>query len=183
MRGLPSSRQHRADVARDLRGGPPVGPIDQGAGRQPRDAAVASRQGRRDPEVHQRSIAQRRADRHHRPVDRRRGAAGRHEGHAAAEAVAERRSVLPGGRAGSARPRGASQAVHDAGAGARRPLRNGSGHPADRAAMGPCVRDEALAEGPANRPPREHVSDPTADAGGDRGRAGGAGRTAWRRRW
>ena len=38
------------------------------------------------------------ADRHHRPVDRRRRAARRHEGHAAAEAVAGRRSVLPRGR-------------------------------------------------------------------------------------
>ena len=47
--------------------------------------------------------------------------------------------------------------------------------------MGPCVRDEAVAEGPADRPPREHVSDPTRRAGGDRGRARGAGRTAWRR--
>ena len=51
--------------------------------------------------------------------------------------------------------------VHDAGAGARRPLRSGGGASADRAAMGPCVRDEALAEGPPNRPPRQHVSDST----------------------
>ena len=78
-----------------------------------------------------------------------------------AEAVAERRSVLPRGELGPPDLDRAGEAVHDAGAVARRPLRNrGRASATDRAAMGARVRDEAVAGGPANRPPRQHVSDP-----------------------
>ena len=61
VRGVPSARLDRADVARDLRGGAAVGEVDQGARRRAADAAVAHRQDRRHPAVQERSLADRRA--------------------------------------------------------------------------------------------------------------------------
>ena len=86
VRGVPPARFDRADVARHLRRGAAVGALDQGARRRPPDAAVAHRQDRRHAELQERSLADRRADRHDRAVGRRRRAAGRPEGHAGAEA-------------------------------------------------------------------------------------------------
>ena len=61
-------------------GGAAVGALDQGARRDAPDAAVAHRPERRRAEVQERHVAQRRADRHDRPLGRRRRAAGRSEG-------------------------------------------------------------------------------------------------------
>ena len=69
---------------RDLRGVAPVGEVDQDARRRAADAAVAHRQDRRDSAVQERPVAERRADRHDRPLGRCRRAEGRPEGHAAA---------------------------------------------------------------------------------------------------
>ncbi len=61
VHAVPSRRHRRADVADDLRRGPAVGAVDPPARREPRDAAVASRQDRRHPPLQERSVADRRA--------------------------------------------------------------------------------------------------------------------------
>ena len=98
------ARFDRADVAHDLRRGAAVGALDQGPRRRPPDAAVAHRPDRRHPEIQERSLAHRRADRDDRPLGRRRRAAGRSERHARRQTVARRSGLeLRGG----VRPEGA----------------------------------------------------------------------------
>ena len=75
----------------DLRRGAALGEVDRGARRRAADAAVAHRQDGRHPEVQERSVAVRRADRDHRLVGGRRRAEGRPEGHAGRRSVAGRR--------------------------------------------------------------------------------------------
>ena len=74
-------------------------------------------QTRRRPEVQERHVAERRADRHHRPLGRRRRAAGRSEGHAAAEAARHRQRAGRAQRDGFGPPDLVvkSSGVHDAG--------------------------------------------------------------------
>ena len=62
LSGMPSARQHRADVAADVRGGAALGEIDQAEGRRAGDAAMVHRQERRRPALQQRSFAQPDAD-------------------------------------------------------------------------------------------------------------------------
>ena len=76
------SQTYRADAA--------VRQLDQEPRRHPPDAAMASRQERRHSEVQERSLALRQGNRHHRPLDRRRRAEGRPEGHAGGREVAGR---------------------------------------------------------------------------------------------
>ena len=66
----------------------PVGAVDSSSVWHPADAAVAHRQVRRRPEIQERHVAQRRADRHHRELGRSGRAAGQPERHAAAQAAA-----------------------------------------------------------------------------------------------
>ena len=87
VRIVPSAQQHGADVAPDLRRGASVGEVDRRARRLAADAAVAHRQDGRHPEIQERPLAERRADRHDRAVGGRRRAEGRSEGHAAAEGL------------------------------------------------------------------------------------------------
>ena len=93
VRVVPSARLDRADVARDLRRGAALGALDQEPRRRAPDAALAHRQDRRHPALPERSLADRRADRHHRPLGRRRRAEGRPEGHAAAGQVGRRQRL------------------------------------------------------------------------------------------
>ena len=60
---LPSPGHVGADVARHLRRSAAVGALDPAARRQPRHAAVASRQDRRHPPLQERPLAERRRDR------------------------------------------------------------------------------------------------------------------------
>ena len=124
------------------------------------DAAVAHRPERRRAEVQERHVAHRRADRHDRPLGRRRRAAGRSEGSAAAQAARHRQRVA--GRAGrlrSARPRHQVVRVHDAGAAPGRLVPADERHPDHRAALGEDGRDSSdQPEGPQDRPSLDRVS-------------------------
>ena len=84
---VPSPGHVGADVARHLRRSPAVGAVDPAARRQPRHAAVASRQDRRHPPLQERSLAERRRDRDDRALGRRRRAAGQPGRHAGAADV------------------------------------------------------------------------------------------------
>ena len=108
------------------------------------DAALAHRPERRRAEVQERHVAQRRADRHDRPLGRRRRAAGRPEGPAAAQAARHRQRVA--GRARRlrpARPRHQVVRVHDAGAAPGRLVPPDERHPDHRAALGEDGRDSS----------------------------------------
>ena len=115
--GLPSAELDRADVAHHLPGGASLGAVDPGAREHASDAAVAHRPVGRRPEVQERHVAQRRADRHHRPLGRRRGAAGRSEGPAAAPSrcVTDNEWQAREGRLRPARSGHQVAGVHDAG--------------------------------------------------------------------
>ena len=96
------------------------------------------------------------ADRHDRALGRRRCAAGRPEGHAAAEAICQRRRV---GLAPALRRTAGSDhqvaAVHDAGAGARPVVQAGRRNRSHRGPMGARNRDPSCdGEGPPNHAPR-----------------------------
>ena len=67
---VPSPWHVRADVAHHLRGRAAVGAFDPAARRQPRHAAVASRQDRRHPPLQERPLAERRRDRDDCPLGR-----------------------------------------------------------------------------------------------------------------
>ncbi len=128
---------------KDFSRSPAVGSIDQGARHRSPDAAVADRSQRRHPEVQERSVAHRRADRHDRSLGRRRRAAGRSERHAEAEDLAGRsglelRAALRSEGTGSDHQ---VVPVHDAGrlAGCVGQARHAVGH--HRAALGSRDRD------------------------------------------
>ena len=70
-----------------------LGALDQEPRRRAPDAALAHRQDHRHPALPERSLADRRADRHHRALGRRRRAEGRPEGHAAAGQVGRRQRL------------------------------------------------------------------------------------------
>ena len=97
----------------DLRRGAAVGEVDCRARRLPADAAVAHRQDDRHPEVQERSLAERRADRHDRAVGGRRRAEGRSEGHAAAEGLGGRIGLAPRQQVRPARSHRQVARVHD----------------------------------------------------------------------
>ena len=112
---LPSRRSDGADVARDLRRGPAVGPVHCGPHQRTPDAAVAHRQDRRHPEVQERSLAFRRSDRHDREMGGGRGAEGRSEGSSAAGTMVRRLEVAGGRQVRAAGPRDHVHALYDAG--------------------------------------------------------------------
>ncbi len=70
-----------------------MGAVDQEPRRRSPDAALAHRQDHRHPALPERSVAERRADRHHRALGRCRRAEGRPEGHAAAGEVGGRQRL------------------------------------------------------------------------------------------
>ena len=161
-----------------------MGPVDQGAGRRAARCrrGISTRRVGIQKFINDRSLSDEEIDTIVKWVDA--GAPrGDAEGHAAAEAVAERRSVLPRGRSGPARPRSCKSKPWTMPAQAPDVAfsKREVDLPIDRAALGARGRDEAVAQGPPNRPPLDDLPAPTRDARGDRGRAGGAGRTAWRR--
>ena len=181
VRGVPPARLDGADVAHDLRRGAAVGQVDQGARQRPPDAAVADRSDRRHSEVQERPIAHRRPGRHHRPLGRRRRAAGRPEGHAARETVARRSGLeLRGGvRPERAGPDHQVVRLHDAEGVAGRvgQTRHAVGH--HRAALGARDRNPARdAQGPQDHASRDCV--PRADRAG---RPGAGRRACPRRSW
>ena len=172
---LPPGRQHGPDVAGDLPGDAAVGAVHPGPRAVARDAAVAPRQDRGHPALHQRPVAERRADRHPRAVGRRRGAAGRPRRHAAAGGVAGRRPLRARGPAGPARRRGRVAAVDDARRRAGRVVPAAGRAEPDRAGVGAGVRDQAVVRGPAHRAPCVHLPDSAEGDRAHRGRAGVAG--------
>ena len=87
---LPSPGNVGADVARHLRRSSSVGEIDSPARRQPRHAAMASRQDRRHQALQERPLAERQRDFDDRPLGRRRRAAGQPGRHAARRAPSGR---------------------------------------------------------------------------------------------
>src|SRR5205823_4584312 len=113
--GVSPAEQHGANVAPHLRGRAAVGAGDPAARRIAADAAVASRQDGRDSAVQERSIAERRADRHDRAVGGSRGAERRPEGHAGAQGLARREQMAARRQVRSARSHPQVRAVHDAG--------------------------------------------------------------------
>ena len=132
----------------------------QGARRGASDAAVAHRPQRRRPEVQERHVAERRADRHHRPLGRRGRAARRPEGHAAAQAARHRqRMESREGRLRPARHRRQVRSVHDGGATPGCVVAAHERPPAHRAALGQAGRDSSDdAEGPEDHPSLDRVS-------------------------
>ena len=138
-----------------------MGARDQDARRVAPDAAVAHRQDRRHPAFRERSVADRRRDRHHRPLGRRRRAAGRSEGHAARREPGRTRT-----RGGSPRSWASPISImqvaglHDAGASAGCVVEAGRRHRAHRAALGARHRDPSdHAQGPAHHPPRGRAAE------------------------
>ena len=99
---VPSAELDRADVADDLQEARPWARSIKERVSHAADAAVAYRQERRRAEIQERHVAQRRADRHHRPLGRWRRAAGRSEGPAAGQAAGHQQRVA--GRDGRLRP-------------------------------------------------------------------------------
>ena len=84
---LPPAGTDGADVADDLSGRPPLGPVDQAARHRTPDAAVGHRSAHRHPELQERSVAARGRDQDHREVGRRRRADGQRRRHAEAARV------------------------------------------------------------------------------------------------
>ena len=116
--------------------------VDRAARRDAPDAAVAHRQDDRHPEVQERSLAERRADRHDRALGGRRRAEGRSEGHAAAEAVGPTRaSGSWPAKYGAPDLVVKSPDVHDAGRRAGRVVAAVVADRPHRAALGPRDRD------------------------------------------
>ena len=90
---LPSPGHIGADVAGHLRRSAPVGAVDPATRREPRHAAVASRQDGWHPPLQERSIAQRRRDRDRRAMGRHRRAAGQSGRHAGAARRSARKAT------------------------------------------------------------------------------------------
>ena len=132
----------------------PWAKVDQAARGHPQYAAVAPGQDRRHPAIPERHVAHRRADRRDRPLGGCGRAAGRPEGHAAAQAMAERRRLATGE---AVRPAGLHPqigALHDAGQGPGRVVQAAHANSSHRAALGARGGDAA---GDSGRP-QDHAS-------------------------
>ena len=116
---------------------------------------VAPRQEPGHPALRERPLAQRRRDRHHRQVGGGGRAEGRHEGHAEAGRVAERRHLELREAVRQARPGPHVAGLHPEGRRDGRVVQARAGHRPHRGALGARHRDAARhGEGPQDHPPR-----------------------------